>query len=216
MKLQDQKREICDIGRLLHQHGFLAAADGNISMRVDENRTLITASGRHKAFLDENLIAMVDSIGHCIAGFPSSETPMHVAIYQHANQAKAIIHAHPPHCIAWTISHPNARELPLEVMPEVLLGLGKAPIVPYQTPGSNNLAQLIASHAVQHRVLIMARHGVVSWGENMMEAYMGIERIEHAAKVLTIAQSMGGMTPLPSSEVAKLRQLREHLGPQSR
>ena len=216
MNVSQIKSEICRIGRLLHERGYIAAADGNISYKLDDNRVLITSSGKHKAFLDENMISMVDLTGERISGSPSSETAVHVAIYRETSMARAVIHAHPPHCIAWSIAHPNDRELPLDAMPEVLLGIGKAPIVAYQTPGSPHLAENIARFAETNRVLIMARHGVIAWGENLMEAYMGIERVEHAAKVLTLAQNLGEISSLTSAEITRLGKIRSELGPQTR
>ncbi len=216
MNLDKIRQEICDIGQMLHAKSFLAAADGNISVRVDEQRIVITPSGRHKGSLEPSYLAMITPDDQTIAGTPSSESAMHCAIYAAIGRAKAIVHAHPVHCIAWTVAKPTHQELPLGAVPEVLLGMGRAPIIPYAPPGSKQLAENLAKAARESRVLIMARHGVVSWGESLIEAYMGIERVEHAAHVLTMAQLMGGVTELSQQEVTELRKLRSILGEQTR
>ena len=139
-----------------------------------------------------------------------------MAIYQNNSEAKAVVHAHPPHAIAWSIARPHDHEIPVNCISETILGVGKIPIVPYARPGSEKMAEVVKSCAEQHRVMILARHGALSWGDSLAEAYNGIERMEHSTLILKLASDLGELTELPSEEIEQLIQLRKELGPMSR
>jgi L-fuculose-phosphate aldolase len=195
---------------------MLAAGDGNISFRLDQSKILITPSGVNKRWLVPSEMALVTLHGEPVVGNPSSELPMHLAIYQSNSKAKAVVHAHPPHAIAWSIARPDDHEIPVNCISETILGVGKIPIVPYARPGSDKMADVVKTCAQQHRVMILARHGALSWGESLAEAYNGIERIEHSTLILKLASDLGALTELPSEEIEKLILLRKELGPISR
>ena len=109
MKYLYECKQIVHISRRLHKLGCLAACDGNISLRVAEDSILITPSARPKAFITANEIVQIDLKGYSQNGLPSSEKKMHLSVYHKAPQAKAVIHAHPPAAIAWSIAHPEFR-----------------------------------------------------------------------------------------------------------
>lgn len=202
---------VLEVCQWLHQRGFLAAADGNVSIR-EGDRIVITPSGRHKGFLEQRDLAEVTLDGQVLSGKPSSERLMHLEVYRRCPKAKAVVHAHPPHAIAWTIAHPNMRELPGECISEVILAAGRIPIIPYARPGTADMGHVLAGEVEEHRMLILSRHGALSWGEDLDEAYWGMERLEHSALVLAQAMALGGLTSLPPEEVAHLRELRKKLG----
>ncbi len=208
--------QILEICRDLHARNLLAAADGNISIRLAPDRILITPSGRVKARLHAGDLAVIDADGHPLAGSPSSEGIMHLEVYRRCPAATCVVHAHPPTAIAWTIARPALTELPLDCMSEVIIGVGAIPIVPYARPGTPALATQLTAYLPHHRVMVLARHGALSWGETVEEAYAGMERIEHAAHILHLATTLGGLTPLPADEIAALREIRARLGDKSR
>jgi L-fuculose-phosphate aldolase len=210
------RAQILVIGRDLHARNLLAAADGNISIRLAADRILITPSGRAKARLRAEDLALIDADGRTLAGSPSSEGVMHLEVYRRCPAATCVVHAHPPSAIAWTIARPALTELPLDCMSEVIIGVGAIPIVPYARPGTPALATQLVPYLPQHRVMVLARHGALSWGESAEEAYAGMERIEHAAHILRLAVTLGGLTALPADEVAALRAIRARLGDKSR
>lgn len=188
--------------------GYLAAADGNISHRLDRDRILMTPSGMNKQFISGEQISMLDTAGMPISGTPSSEKLVHLAIYDKIADAKWVIHAHPPYSIAWSLNQDNATEMVIDALPEVILGVGRIPIVPYFLPGGIELSEAIAKEAVQHKALIMRRHGVLAWGEDWEEAVNGIERVEHAAKIICLAMQIGGFSTLSSRELAAVKDKR--------
>lgn len=210
-----QNSHIVQVCRDLHARNFLAACDGNVSVRLDEDRILITPSGVHKGKLRESDIAMISSRDEVIAGTPSSERLLHLEIYRSCYDARAIVHAHPPHAIAWSIAESEMSELPVGCMPEVILGIGAIPIVPYARPGTANLAEQVAKVATRNRALIMARHGAVTWGESLDEAYNAMERLEHAAYILAIAQGLGRLSELKAEEIKELKKMRAENGNRS-
>ena len=202
------------IARRLHQKNMLAAADGNISCRQDNDTIIITPSGVAKAFMQTEDIAQVSVDGHVLHGKPSSEKLMHLAIYRYCPQAKAVIHAHPPTAIAWSIARPDLAVLPAHALSEVILSCGDIPFVPYARPGTQAMGDNLKPFLPQYRALILARHGALAWGESLEEAWRGMERIEHSAEVLWKAQTMGAITTLPDTEIEALRQLRSRIGEQ--
>ncbi len=197
---------------LLHEKNFIASADGNISIRLQDGNILMTPSGAHKGFLQESDFAIVTLDNKIVNGNPSSERLMHLEIYNHCPKAMAVVHAHPPMAIAWSVAKPQLPELPLEALSELILAVGKVPIVPYALPGTSAMASHLTPYLPQSRALILARHGAVAWGEDLLEAYSGIERIEHAARILKYATELGGITELPSTEIEQLWELRKKIG----
>lgn len=204
--------EIVEICRRLHQRNMLAAADGNISYRLSDNEILITPSGIAKGFMRPDQMSVVNLAGEVLKGKPSSERLMHLEIYRSAPQAKAIVHAHPPTAIAWSIARPSLSKLPSECLSEVILATGDIPFVPYARPGTEQMGDVLKPYLPKHRALVLRSHGAVTWGEDLEEAYRGMERIEHSAQILAAAERLGGLHPLPPEEVAYLYELRKKIG----
>ncbi len=208
---QVARETIVEIGRRLHARGWLAAADGNISLRLSSENILMTPSGVHKGYLKPEEICRVTLDNRVLEGKPSGERLMHLAVYKNAPKAVAVVHAHPPVATAWTIAKPEMKELPAECLSEVILAAGRIPIVPYAQPGTQQMGDHLAPFLPDCRLMILARHGAIAWGESLTEAYNGIERLEHASLTLAYAQSMGGLTQLAPSEVSRLREMREQM-----
>lgn len=204
--------EIVEVCHQLYLQGMLAACDGNVSVRLDDSRLLITPSGVHKGHLDSGHFAVVDFHGNTVAGHPSSELAIHLAVYRACPEARAVIHAHPPAAIAWTIAHPDSTELPSGAMSELILAVGQVPIIPYKRPGSTASADALLPYITRSKVCLLSRHGCLCWGTSLSEATWGVERLEHAAKTLSYAQTFGGITSLPQQEIDQLHELRAKLG----
>lgn len=210
--IREQMVEIC---RRLNQKNLLAAADGNISYRNSDQDILITPTGKNKAHIESKDMAQITLDNKILVGQPSSERLMHLEIFKNCPKAKAIVHAHPPTAIAWTIAFPQDKELPCDGMSELILALGSVPIAPYARPGTQAMGDVLKAFLPQHRVLILARHGAISWGEDLEEAYNGMERLEHVAGILKSAVQMKGLSSLPAEEVQALRELRQKIGERS-
>ncbi|OFZ11416.1 MAG: hypothetical protein A2Z20_04880 [Bdellovibrionales bacterium RBG_16_40_8] len=208
----EAKINIIEVCKQLHQKNMLAAGDGNVSVKISDDEIIITPTGKAKAYIAPNDFAKVKLDGTIVYGNPSSELAMHLKIYRSCEQAKAVVHAHPTHTIAWSLARPFDIELPCEVLPEVLLSLGRVPIIPYARPSSDELAHALDQHLQFNKVFILQRHGALSWGESLDEGYFGIERIEHSCQILYLAYQMGQPIQLDKSEIGALKDMRRSIG----
>ena len=212
MTESEARLAIPSVCQRLYARNMLAAADGNVSVRLSDERILFTPSGRQKAFIAPEDVAVVSLSGDVVGGKPSAERDMHLAIYRRCPQARAVVHAHPPHAVAWSVARPELAELPCDSLSEVILGAGRIPIVPYARPTTRDMGEALHPHLPATRALILARHGAVCWGETLEEALGGMERVEHSAQILWLAETLGGARPLPAEELAALREMRAGLG----
>jgi L-fuculose-phosphate aldolase len=204
---------LCHAGRRLHARNLLAAADGNLSARLEDGRIAMTPSGVSKANLSPEDFAFLTLDGTVLSGRPSTERLMHLAVYRTCPEAKAVAHAHPPTAIAWSLARPELDFLPDEAMPEVILAAGRIPFAPYARPGTEAMGEVLRPFLPQHRLVILSRHGGLCWGESVEETANGLERLEHVCQILLSAERLGGAKPLPGDEIEALRAIREGMGP---
>lgn len=209
----DLLHNLLDGCRRLHAGGLLAASDGNLSVRLPNGLIAMTPSGVPKAKVRLEDLAHLSLEGEVLSGRPSSERAMHLAIYRAVPEAKAVVHAHPPTAIAWTLARPDLAELPSDGLPEVILAAGRIPVVPMAIPGTGAMGTNLLPFLPAHRLMILARHGGLCWGEHLDEAVGGLERLEQVAQILWKAEVLGGAKPLPESDLADLRALRAKIGP---
>ena len=203
---------IVEICKRLHNRNMLAAADGNISLKISDDEILITPSGIAKGFMTPDAMAVINLKGDVLIGKPSTERLMHLQIYRACEKAKAVVHAHPPTAIAWSIARPQLEKLPSDCLSEVILATGDIPFVPYARPGTEKMGSVLIPFLPQHRALILRCHGAVAWGEDLEEAYRGMERIEHSSQILAAAERLGGLNKLPDEEIQYLYELRKKIG----
>ncbi len=204
--LEDELRQdVVRFCQLLHQKGFLAANDGNVSVRLGGGRILVTPTGTAKAFLAPDELVVVDEKGQKIGGLgePTGELPMHLEVLHRRPDVEAVVHAHPPMCIALSlVRSPRLND----VLPEVMLSLGQIDVVPYARPQTEALARSLAGRIERCDALILERHGTIAVGVSVAEAYFRTERIEHAAQVLWLAHALGRPLPLAEPEARALRE----------
>ena len=212
MQEHDLHLSIVIAAKRLYQRNLLAAADGNISIRITDQRILITPAGKSKALLTPEEMAEISLDNTTLRGNPSSERLMHLAIYKKCPKARAVVHAHPPTAIAWSIARPHLTELPHRSLSELILAVGRLPIVPYARSGTQAMGDVLGPFLPDHRVMILSRHGALAWGETLEEAVNGIERLEHVADILLRAEQLGRITDLPDEEIEALKKMREMHG----
>ena len=203
------REEIAVYGGLVYAQGLVSGASGNLSARVDEDHILITPSGCHKGMLDPRDLLLYNlktcqTIGETKIK-PSSEIRMHTFVYQHRPDVQAVIHAHPPYAVALSVAGISLEAL---VLPEVILAMGAIVDCGYATPTTENVVHAMKQPVrTGHNALVLARHGSVTLGKTMQEAFCRLEIVEHVAKVTAIARSMGKVSPLPSKEIDELKKL---------
>ena len=203
----DLRRVFLEVCHRIYSKGFAAANDGNVSCRAGDN-FLATPTGFCKGDLRNEHLIIVDAKGELVEGKykPSSELPMHLAIYRLRKDVQAVVHAHPPYCTGFA-----AAGLPLDrcILPEVVMTIGSVPLTSYGTPSTEEVPLAVSEVIRTCDALLLANHGAVTVGEGLMEAYFKMERIEHYAHILFIARQLGGEVLLSSEQVEKLYRLRE-------
>ena len=206
------REQIIKTAGMLHQKNMLAACDGNISYRIDDDTILITPSGKPKFLLAVDDIAVINIDGKVLEGKPSSEMLMHLEVYRMRVDAKAVIHAHPPTAVAYSIACPKAEEISGRSFSELILAVGKLPIVPFQMPGSPEMGTALHPYIKDSKVMVLARHGAISFGEDLVEAYNGMERLEHSCEILLKAKTFGAVTELDDQTIDQLYAMRKKIG----
>ncbi len=208
------REEIVRIGKLMHERNLVAAGDGNISARIDSQRLLVTPSGFSKGFLNPDQLLVVGMDGRKAgANFgpardltPSSEIRLHLECYRQRPDVHAVIHAHPPYAIACTLAGLSLAKCTL---PEVVYDLGTIPTAPYATPTSPEGPQMVHDLIPQYDAIMLDRHGSLTVGKDLWEAYMRLERVEHSAQVTLAANTIQPVPALPGEAVRKLADLRQ-------
>lgn len=197
------RRELVTVCRRAYERGMISGVDGNLSARLGRDRFLVTPAGVNKGYLEPGDLVIVDPEGRAVAGGrPSTEVLLHTAVYAIRPDAGAIVHAHPPSCVALTLVKLGMDE---PVIPEIVGALGRVPTAPYATPGTAELPASFAPLAAAHDAFLLERHGSVTIGASPAQAMDRLETIEHAATILVRAHSMGLVTPMSPEQVRKLR-----------
>ena len=205
------KEQICDIGRRVWQRGYVAANDGNFSVRVDENRVLATPTMVSKGFMEPDDIVTLDLEGNKIGGdrTPTSETKLHLQIYRERSDVNAVIHVHPPHATAFAVAQVP---LPKCVLPEVELFLGEIPIAEYGTPGTQAFANTIKPFLQDYNLYLLANHGSLALGDDLTQAYFRTEIVDQYCRILIYTRLLGGEKQITDDKMSELFQLKQNLG----
>ena len=204
----EHSRDICAVGSWVHQRGLVAATDGNISVRLDSERVMTTPTLMSKGMLVPGDMAIVDMDGKQLLGTrkASSELAMHLLIYKRRPDVNAVVHAHPPTATGYAAS---GLALNQALVSEVILALGCVPLAEYGTPGTRELTDALKPLIPQYDAVLMANHGVVTYGADLLTAFMRMETVEHFARISLVSHLLGGGKLLSREEVGKLAEARE-------
>lgn len=200
---EQHRRDICVAGRWLYKREFIVACDGNLSVRLGDDRILTTPTCMNKGMLSPEDLVITDLEGQQLAGDRkvSSELAMHLLFYRMRPDVHAICHAHPPTATGFAVA---GRALDKALLPEIIVGLGQIPLVRYATPGTPDLSTALEPFVPHYDALLLANHGAVTCGPDLLSAFFRMESIEHLARVTLAAEMAGEPTLLSSREVAKL------------
>ncbi|MCR5848289.1 MAG: class II aldolase/adducin family protein [Lachnospiraceae bacterium] len=185
MQPDEAKKAILDIGRRMYERDFVAANDGNISIRIGDNSVLSTPTGVSKGFMNEEMLVVTDLDGNLIEGTskPSSELKMHLRVYKENPDVRSVCHAHPVFCTAYSVVGNSLSE---PILAEAILTLGDVPVLPYAELGTEEVPNVIAPYINTHYGVILANHGVVTWASEPYKAFYRLESMEHYAKITFI------------------------------
>lgn len=195
--------EIVRYGRMLHGRGFVAAMDGNLSVRLKSGKILVTPTCVSKGTMRPTDLVIVNMEGERVAGRRNvtSEIGMHLLIYRLRPDIQAIVHAHPPTATGFA-----AAGIPLTepLVCEVVIGLGCIPLARYGTPGTSELAKTLEPFVPNYDAILMSNHGVVAYADTLEHAYMKMETVEHFAQIALVTHLLGRQQPLQEGNVEKL------------
>jgi L-fuculose-phosphate aldolase len=204
------RKLICEVGRLLYDRSYVVSSDGNVSIRLDENRVLATPTMTCKGRMTGNSLAITDLHGKPLNDRKaSSELAMHLLIYKARPDINAVCHAHPPHGTAFAVAGLAIDE---PILSEVILTLGCVPLTSYGTPSTDELTESMKPFVKHHNALLMANHGAVAYGEDLWQAFDRLETLEHTAKIAILSRALGGARDLPRDAIEKLINIREKAG----
>ena len=205
--LEQLSADIVEVGRRLYARGFVASNDGNITIRVAEDRLLTTPKSVSKGFMTPDMMVVVDMDGRKVSGTrdASSELKMHLEVYRQRPDARAVVHAHPALATGFAVAG-----VPLDraVLAEVICTLGSIPIAEYATPSTEELPHAVRRYIKAHDGLLLANHGALTVGGDVYAAYYKMETIEHFARISLTARLLGGERLIAQEEVLRLQNLR--------
>jgi L-fuculose-phosphate aldolase len=200
---QRLRGDLVRVGKWLHRAGFTPGTAGNLSVRLDNERLLVTPTGLSKGWLKCADMVTVDLRGRLLDGTRkvTSEISMHVAVYEQREDIEAVIHSHPPIATAFACA---GRALDEMLCQEAVMTLGVVPLARYATTGTAEVAASIAPFISAHDAILMANHGAVSYGSSLLDAFK-MKTLEHLAQVALAAHQLGSPQPLSSQQVQDLQ-----------
>ncbi len=207
------KKQICEIGKRIYNRNMVAANDGNISVKLNDNEFLCTPTGVSKGFMTPEYICKVDKDGNVIQankGFkPSSEIKMHMRVYAKRPDVNAVVHAHPTYATSFAIA---GIPLTQPIMPEAVIALGCVPIAEYGTPSTNEIPDAVEKYLQYYDAVLLESHGALTYSDSLLAAYHKMESVEFYAELLFKARQLGGAKEFTPEQVEKLYEIRRQFG----
>jgi len=204
----EARKLICEIGKRMYNRNYVAANDGNISVKISPNTILTTPTGVSKGFMTPDMMVKMDLSGKVLAGEmkPSSEVKMHLRVYNENSTVNAVVHAHPPVATSFAVAGIN---LDKPILTEQIILLGDVPVATYATPGTEEVPNSIAPYCNDHNGVLLANHGALTWGKDLVQAYHRLESLEHYATILMYTSNIiNKANELSCSQIAELVKIR--------
>jgi len=203
----DLRRQLVRFGRWVHRLGYTPGTAGNLSVRLDHHLILATPTGCSKALLRPTDMVIVDNAGHKLSGLRNvtSEIGMHLAVYRMRPDIQAIVHTHPPIATAFAAC---GKALDQPICAEIIMTTGLVPLAPYATTGTEEVGVSLEPFIADHDAILLANHGLLTYGSSLPDAFMKTETVEHFAQVCLSAHQLGGAQPLRAADIEKLQRAR--------
>jgi len=213
ISVYEAKELIIDIGKRMYMRGFVASNDGNISCRLSPDTIITTPTGVSKGFMTPEMLVVMNLDGTVLSAGnykPSSEVRMHIRVYKENPEVMAVTHAHPPVATSYAIA---GVELNQPILSEAVLNIGVIPIARYATPTTPDVPDSIAPFCRDYNAVLLANHGALTWGKDLIEAWYRMESLEHFATMMMYTSNIIGKTNVLScDQVDKLIEIRKNLG----
>ncbi len=215
--MSDIREQICEIGRRIYDRNMVASNDGNISVRTGENEYLCTPTGVSKGYMTPDCIIKIDGSGNVLEaseGYrPSSEIKMHLRVYEKRADAKAVVHTHSKYATCFAI---NGRPLNRPVTSEAVVMLGCVPLAPFATPSTKEVPDSIEPYLDDFDSVLLENHGALTWGSDLLSAYMKMESLEYYAELLYKSEMLGHAQEFSPEQIKKLAKVRQKMGIEGR
>jgi L-fuculose-phosphate aldolase len=202
------KKKLVEICHKVYDKGFVAAYDGNISCRTEDNTFLITRSGICKGDISEKDIIEINSEGKILKGkFKiSTEHKIHLCAYKNRPEVNAVVHCHPVYSTAFALLGKGLSE---HYLPEVLLTLGKVPLCKYATPSTDDVPKSLKPNIIHSWAMLLENHGAVTFGKTLEDAYYKMEKLEHYSKIILLAKLLGKPRKLSGKNINDILKISE-------
>lgn len=211
MNREEIKEQICDICHKMWQLGWVAANDGNVTVKLGEDEFFATPTGMSKCFITPDKIVTVNRKGEVLEANgsykPSSEIKMHMRCYEVREDVGAVLHAHPPTATGFAVAGIN---MDAYSMIETVIAIGSVPLTPYGAPSTMEVPEAITPYLQEHDVMLLENHGALTVGADLITAYYRMETLELWAKISLTAHLLGGAKEISRPNIDKLLYLREN------
>lgn len=209
----NEREAICDVCHKMWQLGWVAANDGNVSVKLEDGTFLATPTGISKSFITPEKLVHIDENGEVLDGLegykPSSEIKMHLRCYKDRDDVGAVVHAHPPTATGYAVAQ---LDMDRYTMIETVVAIGSVPVTPYGTPSTQEVPEAIAPYLPEHDVLLLENHGALTVGSDLITAYYRMETLELYAKISLTAHLLGGEKEISRDNVDRLIDMRKKYG----
>jgi L-fuculose-phosphate aldolase len=213
MRVLNLKKDLILISHMVHKKGMVAGTDGNLSIKLSDNRFLITCSGINKGFITKDYLLIIDKSGKILKGKKglklTSEWKMHIKAYSLRSDINAVIHSHAPFSVSHSITN---TKIPCDILPEVVMTIGSVPETKFSVPTSPDNAKIIEECVKKSDLTILKSHGVLSLGKDIFDAYNKLEKLEHLCLVNICSNTFGGAKKIPKVKMKELKTLGKKLG----
>ena len=211
MEYMEIREQICDICHKMWQQGWVAANDGNISVKLPDGNFLATPTGISKSFITPEKLVIINDKGEVLSGLPdykpSSEIKMHMRCYRERPDVGAVVHAHPATATGFAVAGKSMDEYS---MIETVIAIGSIPLTPYGTPSTDEVPDAITPYLQDHDVMLLQNHGALTVGCDLITAYYRMETLELYAKISLVAHLLGGAKEIEKPQIEQLLYLRKN------
>lgn len=206
MDFYKERQEICRVGKLLYDRGYVVSNDGNISLQVGDNQVLLTPSGVSKGRMEPDMLVLCDLEGNVLQGsrYPSSESSMHLMVLRERPDVGSVVHAHPPFSTAFAICR---RPLKERYLTEMVAGLGEVPVADFAVPSTREVPDSVRPYVRDHSAVLLANHGSLAWGRDLWSAFDRLETVEQTARTFYYVRQLGGGVEFTPEQAETLRGL---------
>lgn len=213
MSYMELREQICDVCHKMWLLGWVAANDGNVSVKLEDGTFLVTPTGMSKSFITPDKLVLMDKAANTLEGLPgyrpSSEIKMHLRCYEERDDVKSVLHAHPPVATGFAAANKALDEYS---MIETVIALGSIPVSPYGTPSTYEVPDAIAPYLGEHDAILLQNHGALTVGADLITAYYRMETLELFAKISLNAHLLGGAQEISRENIERLIGMREGYG----